>query len=254
MGKSNTFIYPIHLGTITDFESSLATLRRNFGIKREMPCIGWVILGSGKKIIVDTGPSGSDWSLKYHWPLKKEPSQEIEASLQTLGLSPKEIDLVILTHLHWDHCYNLELFSNASFVVQKKELEYAIAPLPADRRVYEVDIPGIQPPWMKVFGRMVPVDKDQQIVAGIRVIFLPGHTPGCQGVIVDTEQGEWVIAGDTVPVYENWRSKDFRTPAPSGLFQNLHNFYHSLKRLEIFGDKVLPSHDGRVLNHSRYPF
>ena len=107
---------------------------------------------------------------------------------------------------------------------------------------------------MKVFDRMVAVDQDQQIIGGIRVIFLPGHTPGSQGVVVDTADGEWVIAGDTVPVYDNWRSKDFQTPIPSGLFQNLYHFYDSLKRLESFGDKILPGHDGRVLTHARYPF
>jgi len=138
--------------------------------------------------------------------------------LGKFGLSPQEIDLVIFTHLHWDHCFNLENFSQATFFIQKSELKYAVDPLPVERKPYEVGIPGVQPPWMKVFGKMVKLDGDQQIIPGIRVMHVPGHTPGCQCVIVETSEGPWVIAGDMIPLWENWKGDGTLDHIPGGDF------------------------------------
>jgi glyoxylase-like metal-dependent hydrolase (beta-lactamase superfamily II) len=253
MKKMDLVIFPLDLGTLVSFDQSIFTLLRNQGVKIDAPCLAWVILGGGKKVLVDTGPPEPDWAYRYHRPIKKEPSQEIHTALAKLGLSPQDIDIVIFSHLHWDHSFNLDHFSKATFLVQKAELKYAVNPLPSDKKPYAVGISGVQPPWMKVFGQMIPLDGDQEILPGIRVIHLPGHTPGTQGVVVETSEGPWVIAGDTVPLYENWKGDDTLDHIPGGVFQNLYDYYFSLKKLEPFGDKILPSHDEKVLKHKRYP-
>ena len=253
MKRMDFEIFPLDLGTLVSFDQSIFTLLRNQGVKIDVPCLGWMILGEGKKILVDTGPPEPDWARRYHRPIRKEPSQEIQAALGKLGLSPSDIDMVIFTHLHWDHCFNLEHFPKAAFFVQKEELKYAVSPLPSDRRTYAVGIAGAQPPWMKVFGQMIPLDGDQEILPGVRVIHLPGHTPGIQGVAVETSEGPWVIAGDTVPLYENWQGDHLLDHIPGGVFQNLFDYFSSLKKLEPFGNRILPSHDPQVLQHKRYP-
>jgi glyoxylase-like metal-dependent hydrolase (beta-lactamase superfamily II) len=138
-------------------------------------------------------------------------------------------------------------------MAQQIELAYASAPLPSDKKPYEAGIPGIQPPWMKIFGQMVALDGDQEIIPGIRVIHLPGHTPGSQAVVVETSDGPYVIPGDNVPLYENWYGDEAMDHIPSGIYQNLFDAFDSLKELEVFGDHILPSHDEKVLEKQRYP-
>jgi len=253
MQENGLSIYPLNLGTLAGMDKSFFTIRQNQGIKIDVPCLAWVISGGGKTILVDSGPSDPNWAIKYHRPLIKESSQEIEKALGKIGLLTTDIDLVIFTHLHWDHCFNLECFPEVKFIVQKKELEYAVNPLPTDRVQYEVGMPGIQPPWMKVFGQMKAVDGDQDIIPGVRVISLPGHTPGLQGVVVETAEGPWVIAGDTVPLYENWDKDDAAKRIPGGIYQNLFHYDSTLKRLGSFGNNILPGHDPKVTEHSVFP-
>ena len=73
--------------------------------------------------------------------------------LRQRGLEPGDIDVVINTHLHWDHCSNNALFPKATFYVQRDELGYACAPLPVHRQAYEKN-PGLSPGWLDVWGRI----------------------------------------------------------------------------------------------------
>jgi len=253
MREKGLSIYPLDLGTLMGMDKSFFTIRRNQGILVNVPCLAWVVSGGERTILVDSGPADPDWARKYHRPLKKDSSQEIENALRKIGLSKTDIKLIIFTHLHWDHCFNLELFPEVKFIIQKKELEYAVNPLPADRPQYEAGVPEIQPPWMKVFGRMKPVDGDQDIIPGVRVIHLPGHTPGFQGVVVETAEGPWVIAGDAVPLFENWDPEDAAKRIPGGIYQNLFDYESTLQKLGSIGNRILPGHDPKVTEDSVFP-
>jgi N-acyl homoserine lactone hydrolase len=253
MGKKDLSIHPLDLGTLVSIDKSIFTMHRDPGLKIDVPCIGWLILGGKKNVLVDTGPCDPEWASLYHRPLKKSSSQEITIALQKHGLCPSDIEIVIFTHLHWDHCFNLEHFSKVTFYVQETELQYAISPLPNDKKTYEVGIPGVQPSWMKVFGKMKVVDGDQEVLPGIHVVHLPAHSPGSQGVVVETSDGPWLIAGDNIPLYENWKGDGILDHIPSGIYQNLHVCYNSLQKMEKYSNNILPGHDERVLRCSKYP-
>jgi len=253
MKKKDLLIYPLNLGTLVSIDKSVFTLLRNQGSKIDAPILAWAILGGTKNILVDTGPCDMDWASRYHRPIKKESSQEIVNALKKIGLSPNDVDLVILTHLHWDHCFNLEYFPNATFFVQREELKYAVDPLPMDKRPYEIGIPEIQPPWMKIFGKIIVTGKEDEIIPGVRVMHLPGHTPGMQGVVVNTSAGEWIIAGDNVPLYDNWEGDNALKHIPSPVYQNMYDYNISLNRIDSFGNNVLPGHDYKVLKNETYP-
>ena len=253
MGKPNLFIHPLDLGTLSSIDKSIFTLRHNQGTTLDSPCLAWVILGGEQNVLVDTGPCDPDWAARYHRPIKRGPSQTIPSALGGLGLKPDDIQVVIFTHLHWDHSYNLDYFPNATFFVQDTELRYAVNPLPMDRKPYGVGVADLTPPWMNVFGRIKPLDGDTDILPGIRVMHLPGHTPGSQGVVVETQEGQWVIAGDTVPLYDNLTKNENESYSPGGVYQDLYKFYESLKKLEPFDGKILPGHDEKVLLQPKYP-
>ena len=249
--KKGFTIHPLSLGTVTDFDKSLCTLRQNHGVKMDIPCLAWVVTDGAATVLVDTGPCDPARSARYHRPLTKRPDEETARALARIGIDPAKIERVILTHLHWDHSFNLESLPNAAFFVQQRELAYAADPLVADRAAYEAGIPGITPPWRSVLDRIVALEGEQEICPGVAVLPLPGHTPGSQGVVVETAAGPWIIAGDAVPLYENWN--DGLKRIPSGIYQDLFAYEATLTRLIPFGRRLLPSHDPLVLERAVYP-
>ena len=246
-------IIPLHVGTLI-VEKSLLTPRRNFGVQFNAPSIIWYIAGAKKKILVDTSFRDARESSRVHAPHKMERNseQEIEAALAKIGVKPDQIDVVILTHLHWDHCQNNHLFKNARFVVQAEELRYAIAPLPPHRMAYEALTMGMRPYWLDT-PKIEVVEGDKEIADGVSVIYTPSHSPGHQSVIVETEAGKIAIAGDMVSTYENWGNSELGTHVPSGQFVNLEDYWRSLQRLEKIASLVLPSHDPAVFKKAEYP-
>ncbi len=97
------------------------------------------------------------------------------------------IDVVVNTHLHFDHCGGNHLFSGRPIYVQRQELDDARSE--DDYTIREwVDAPGVQ---------YVPVDGELELLPGIRLVPTPGHTRGSQVVVVETGARPVVICGDT---------------------------------------------------------
>ena len=128
----------------------------------------------GRTILFDTGPYA-------YRPL-------LFARLKRLGLTPADIDTVVLSHLHWDSATNADLFRNAEVVVHERELAYAQRPAAHD---------WATPPYMtRALGklRLKPIAGECDIAPGGRILELPGHTPGSIGLLVGRE----ILAGDAV--------------------------------------------------------
>ena len=102
------------------------------------------------------------------------------------SFDPAAIDLVVNTHLHFDHCGGNHLFAGKPIHVQRRELDDAHG---EDYTIPEwVDAPGVE---------YVTHDAEVELLPGIRLVPAPGHTPGSQVVVVDGPGGPVVIAGDT---------------------------------------------------------
>ena len=96
------------------------------------------------------------------------------------------IDVVINTHLHFDHCGGNHLFAGKPIYVQRQELDDARSE--DDYTIREwVDAPGV---------RYVPVDGALELLPGLRLVPAPGHTRGSQVVVVETGRRSVVIGGD----------------------------------------------------------
>ncbi len=245
-------IMPIKVATLTIDKSSFTYLR-NYGVEIPAPCIIWYIDGGEKRIIVDTGPCDPDWSNKYHFPMVREPDEEPSIALRKKGINPEDIDIVILSHLHWDHAFNNHIFKNAEFIVQKRELQYAIAPLPVHMKGYESVAIGMTPNYI-TNTKYTIIDGDEEIVSGVSVILTPGHSPGSMCAIVETRRGKYAIASDTIPLFENWNNDVAHIPhLPCAIHVGLGEYFESLDKIERCSDSVLPGHDMKVFDQPEYP-
>ncbi len=238
---------PLHVGMIRR-DKSIFTYLRNMGTQIDFPILAWYIEGQGHRILVDTG--GHDPAqAALHQPYLREHGQDPIARLAALGVGPEDIDILILTHLHWDHASNIHLFPRARVIVQREELRYAAAPLDPHRVPYQSIPPGLQS-----MERFEVIDGDKEIAEGVSVHLTPGHTPGIQGVAVRVPSGVYFIAGDNVPLMENWDAREkYGVPHwPNGIHVDLEVYSKSLRRMENLGDIILPGHDWSALKQAEY--
>lgn len=245
-------IVPLDTGSLI-LEKSMFTYSMNFGVKIDAAVIMWYIGGAAEKIIVDTSFKAEAAELHPYAVVKRAPEQRVENALSKIRIKPEEVDMVILTHLHWDHCQNNAMFRNARFVLQQEELRYAVAPYPHQAVAYEAPTIGMRPYWLDT-PKFELINGDKEISRGISVIYTPGHTAGHQSIAVETTAGTYVIAGDIVPLYENWEGQPPHLPhIPTPISTNLGQYWKSLNKIEEIADRVLPNHDRRVLMKDSYP-
>ena len=256
------YIVPLDLGGCIG-EMSLSFFRKFVGKMEHSKWLAFYIGGASKKIVVDAGALDLERTMKYHPDFKVDPltpENTMEAQLAKAGVKPEEIDIVILTHLHWDHVGTVEKFTNARFICSAEELRCALDPIPPLYRGYEALQMGAEPLFMKVIQRLKRVEmKEKEVVEGVRMIPLPGHTSGSMGVVVETEKGPHVITGDAVSKYANLEGarKEGQPYFVTGIFTDMMAMWKSFERIEeiVGGDftKVLPSHEPLVIKKERYP-
>jgi N-acyl homoserine lactone hydrolase len=254
---SDTYrLQPLVVGTFTAIP--LAHFRSDAaeGTTVQAPCISWLARGdSGDYILVDTGPGDpSAAGAKNHYPFVREPGQRIDAALRAVGVDPAAITSVILTHLHFDHCADGSYLPNATFFVQRTELEYAEEPDPRQERAYDIGFEGIEPAWWAIRDRITLVDGDHQLTPGCNILHTPGHTPGSASAVFHAEGGQsFAVAGDLISRVENW-SGEGGEHLPPGLVTSLADCVTSWSALEHSAEVVLASHDERMLDfHVSYP-
>ena len=113
------------------------------------------------------------------------------------------IDIVVNTHLHFDHCGGNHLFAGRPIYVQRRELDDARGE--DDYTIREwVDAPGV---------RYVPVDGELELLPGLRLVPAPGHTRGMQVVVVETGGRPVVVGGDVAVWFGELDEPQHRGPA-----------------------------------------
>jgi glyoxylase-like metal-dependent hydrolase (beta-lactamase superfamily II) len=149
------------------------------------------------------------------------------------GLGPAEVATVVLSHLHFDHANNLEIFANAQVYVSAAELAYARDPHPED-----LYVPGHLPDQLAAMGAVQLTDEGT-LAPGVRWIAAPGHTPGLIALVLeDTPQGRVVLASDAIKTakeaVEQRCDLAFDTPERGSA---------SIRRiLELAPDRIVPGH------------
>jgi N-acyl homoserine lactone hydrolase len=252
MEMSELSIWPIEVGLHRGADKSRLTHGMNQGVTIDMAIIVYAIKGAKENILVDSGCADPEWTEKYHH-YKIIQNEDLKGGLKKIGLHPNDIDIVICTHLHWDHCFNNDQFKNARIIVQKDEIRYAIAPLPMHALFYESQLIKMRPPWLRAIENTEVIEGDMEICSGIDIVKIPGHTPGFQGVNVKTAKGNYFIVGDFCPLFENWEGIPPLKHIVSPIHVNLEDYYDSFKKIEKIADFVLPGHDIKVFEKKCYP-
>jgi N-acyl homoserine lactone hydrolase len=222
-------------------DRSVFTYLNNMGEQIMTPIIAFLIQGPKENIVVDTGISAE--ACKKYWP-DPEDVTPFEDALRSVGMTPGDIDVIIQSHLHFDHCGNNFMCKNARVVVQEEELNVG-------RSGIYSHLPG-QNYYPELFeGQDFQVVRgDQEITEGVRVLLTPGHSPGSQSVAVQTAGGTAIIAGfccteeTFMPPGKKVNVQMPKRPEAQipAIHINSAEAYESVMRVKRMADIILPSH------------
>ncbi|MFC1812015.1 N-acyl homoserine lactonase family protein [Thermodesulfobacteriota bacterium] len=232
-------IHPLVVG-VNETDQGIMTYLRDYGKRIWLPIYVFYIKGGEKNILVDTGLE--------EFVVPEEVGQtygfdvlEFEDALATVGLKPEDIDVIIHTHLHNDHCENDYKCVNADVYVQKDEYEFFKHPHPVDHRYYSDILDDV---------KVIEVEGDSNILDGIDVIYTPGHTVGGQSVAIRTSEGKAIITGFCC------NDKNFPATGPAispGVHINVMDAYDSAQKIKAMADILIPLHDLSIGRLKRIP-
>lgn len=202
----------------------------------------WLLRNEDRTVLVDCGFDRASGEAKGR-TLETDPLE----LLDRMGVTAASVDHVVISHMHYDHIGNVDLFPNATFTVARAEYDFWTGPS-SDRELFRwAGAPG---PVAKVVQlardeRLTFVDEPTEIAPGIVVRPVGGHTPGTSIVEVDGTAGHVTVASDAAHFYE-----EFERDRPYNLFDDLQKVYRTYDVLrenaERPGAVVVPGHDPRT--------
>jgi len=173
---------------------------------------------NGNKILVDTGHFGN--------------RDNLITNLKKLNISTSDIDIVILTHLNWDHCLNVDLFDSAEIILGEEEFKKGTLSGIKD---------GISDKFKEVLRKMdlMLINEDYELSNNIQIITTPGHTPGHISVLALDGVKKIIITGDALP---NLRA--YERGIPDFIFYDLDQAKKSIIKIKNLNpDIIIPGHD-----------
>jgi glyoxylase-like metal-dependent hydrolase (beta-lactamase superfamily II) len=205
-----------------------------------------VIRRGGQVLVVDTGFS-RELAVRRGRTVFRCPVD----ALADIGVTATEVTDVVLTHMHYDHAGNLDRFPAARVHLQQEELRFCTGPAMRHDVVRgPFEQADVQTAIRLLFdGRLTQHQGVAELLPGVTVHPVPGHTPGSQVVRVPTERGWVVLAGDAAHLWANIRQ---RRPFPilDGVTATL-DAYDVVEALADGPDHIIPGHDPAVAR--RFP-
>lgn len=213
-------------------DQGIMTYQKGYGKRIWLPIWSFLVQGDGHNILVDTGLDENELFSPAGFTEETglEPASIVDC-LARENLAVDDIDIVINTHLHDDHCGNNGLFHKAVFYAHKIEVDFCHSPHPLDHRYDSYFIEG------QTFSL---IDKDQEILPGIEVIHSPGHSLGCLSVKVATGEGPVVITGFCC------NRENFPANGPAvcpGVHLDAMAAWESIQKIKGMDITVLPMHE-----------
>lgn len=207
---------------------------------------GWALIDCGINSVIVRDPwlfqrmHGRNHAIT---PFLPEGDEAVVDALAAHGVELGDITRIFLSHLHNDHAGSLRLFNAKVPVwVQGRELRYGMThPSPEQHGMFRIDYDDPQLDWRIMDG-------DTQLAPGIFAFFTPGHTPGHQSFVIETQSGEgWVFAFDAGDLVANFEQEI----SPGGLIdgdpaQGLASVLRVKELARETGFPIIPGHDPDV--------
>jgi N-acyl homoserine lactone hydrolase len=225
------------------------------------PVHAWYVTDGKVRILVDSGmPDATELKQRLRVEGEGGGHDSMRRALKAAGTSPEKIDIIVPTHLHFDHAWNLDLFPQACVVIQRDEMIHAMDSC-ATQRIYYFKETLIGLLQRKRPNGLRIVDGDVALMDGIRLLKVPGHTPGMQAAVVTTARGRAALVSDLGDHYRYWYPADPRaTDKPmrfmAGSFlpgpirsESERTYVDSMAKVKAIADIVVPAHDFRIPRH-----
>lgn len=193
-----------------------------FPYKPEKGCFGFstslLITGNRKKILFDVGNLG------------------IRSSILPLV---NIVDCVVISHLHFDHCANLDLFINTGIqiYISKKEMDYYNANKHSDADLFSYF------EYIRDSLNIVVLSKNTLIDSCIKVILTKGHTPGHLSLEIINGSDKILLAGDAIKSYKDYSNDNYY-----GNSVNPIDYVNTKKRIKKEYNIIYPGHSGKIVN------
>jgi glyoxylase-like metal-dependent hydrolase (beta-lactamase superfamily II) len=263
-------ITPLVYGVI-EVKKEQITTGLDLGLAVKAPYLGFYLTDGRRKVLCDTGINSKYIVDGKAWAgMPAEGGEEhVLKALAGVGVAPEEIELVLYSHLHNDHAGNSHLFANAVHVFQDAEWKELLDPLPS--MMIRGDFDQSLIPMLKDMNCQ-RVAGDVELLEGLKLIQTPGHTAGSQCLLLDTKDGVYLLAGDTVhvmpiafPRMTQWTQMDGSvlniTPAPphwgpavpSSLVYDHYAWYRSIYRIHALlraPHFLIPGHEPSVVGRT----
>jgi glyoxylase-like metal-dependent hydrolase (beta-lactamase superfamily II) len=202
----------------------------------------WLLRNGERTVLVDCGFDRERAAVKN----RHQDTDPLEL-LARMDVRADDVEHVIITHMHYDHVGNVELFPNATFSLAREEFDYFSGPY-GSRELEQILVDQAEVKIVQDLARqerLVLVDGTSQPFPGISLTRLGGHTPGQLIVEVGTQSGHVVLASDAMHYYE-----EIERDRPYNLFNNLGDMYRGYDLLRGLQARpnttVIAGHDPRV--------
>jgi glyoxylase-like metal-dependent hydrolase (beta-lactamase superfamily II) len=212
----------------------------------------WLLRAGTRRILVDTGFTPEIGARRDRDRRLRHLIRPVDEALRGAGADPATIEDVVITHMHYDHAGNLDLFPKARFHLQEREMGFVTGRnmcFGCMRNGFEVE--DVVRMVRAVYAeRVVFHDEEAEIAPGVSLHRVGGHTDGLQMVRVQTARGPVLLASDACHFYANLeRAEPFPIIFDLGAMAQ---GWRTARRL-VGGNEslIIPGHDPEI--RRRYP-
>lgn len=234
-------VYLLESGSLV-LDQVFMTWNHGWGKEIRFPVYSIFVDHPRGKVLIDTG-FDKEWVervLPFEKPMQTE-EQTIVAQLARIGVLPEDVDIVVNSHLHFDHCSGNRYFPGARFIMSKEELRHAFVPDPWAKLGYDrnlVDMPGAKHTLLEPLG-----DIEYTILPGITAIETPGHSKGHLSFIIEPANDQPMI----FPIDVAYTPHNLYDRTLMGLHSDPEDLLRSMQRIEHYArklnGKIFFSHD-----------
>lgn len=206
----------------------------------------WAIVGKTRTFVFDTG-----YDAKVAQQRRRQLLRPVGEGLKMIGIEPDKVEDVILSHMHFDHAGNHDLFPKARYHVQDVEMAYCTGRCMChDYLRHPFAYEDVANMVAKLYaGRVTFHDGSSEIAPNLTVHRVGGHSKGLQVVRVKTARGWVVLGSDASHFYAN-----FEQNRPFPVLESATDMlegYATMRKLASSPKHIIPGHDPLVL--ARYP-